>query len=63
MEKENKNYNCNNLSSGVYGIAFIGAAVYFIQHADTFWMGVLGILKAVIWPALLVYKLLGFLGI
>jgi len=46
---------------GVYGLAFIGAAIYFIQHATTFWMGVLGFLKAIVWPAILVYKALEFL--
>ncbi len=45
----------------VYGLGMIGAAVYYIQHAATFWIGVLGILKAIVWPALVVYKLLGFL--
>ena len=48
-------------SGGVYGLAFIGALIYFIQHADTFWMGVLGILKAIVWPAILIYKILEFL--
>ena len=48
-------------SSAVYGMAFIGAAIYFIQHATSFWLGVLGILKAVVWPALLIYHLLDFL--
>lgn len=47
--------------SAVYGLGLIGAAIYFIQHAATFWMGVLGILKAIVWPAMLVYKLLEFL--
>ena len=47
---------------GAYGLAFIGAAVYYIQHADTFLAGVIGVLKAIIWPAMLVYKMLGFLG-
>ena len=51
------------VGGGVYGLAFIGAVVYFIQHADTFWMGVYGVLKAMVWPALLVYHLLGFLNI
>lgn len=46
---------------GVYGLAFIGAAIYFIQHAPTFWLGVLGVLKAIIWPLLMIYKLLEFL--
>lgn len=27
-------------SGGVYGLAFVGAAVYFIQQSDTFGMGV-----------------------
>jgi hypothetical protein len=48
-------------SGAVYGLGFIGAAIYFIQHADTFWIGVLGILKALVWPAFLIYKLLEFL--
>lgn len=47
---------------GAYGLGVAGAAVYYIQHADTFWIGVLGILKAIIWPAMLVYNMLGFLN-
>ncbi len=46
---------------GVYGLAFIGAAIYFIQHATTFWMGVLGLLKAIVWPAMVMYKVLELL--
>ena len=42
-------------SGAVYGLGFIGAAVYFISHATGFWMGVLGFLKAIVWPAILVY--------
>lgn len=49
------------MGGGVYGLAFIGALVYFIQHADTFWIGVLGFFKALFWPAFLIYKLLEFL--
>jgi hypothetical protein len=30
----------NGMFGGIYGMAFIGAAVYFIQHATTFWEGV-----------------------
>jgi hypothetical protein len=51
------------MMGGAYGLAFVGAAVYFIQHADTFWMGVYGILKALVWPGILVYKLLEYLKI
>jgi hypothetical protein len=49
-------------AGGVYGLAFIGAAVYYIQHAASFGDGVVGVLKAIVWPALLIYRLLGFLG-
>lgn len=49
-------------SGAVYGLGFIGAVVYFIQTAVSFWAGILGFLKALVWPAFLVYKLLQFLG-
>jgi len=47
----------------VYGLGFIGAAVYYVSNATSFGMGVLGVLKAIVWPAILVYNLLQFLGI
>lgn len=40
----------------VYVMGFIGAAVFFIGKATSFWLGVLGFLKAVVWPALLVFQ-------
>lgn len=40
----------------VYGMGVIGAAVWYISCATTFWMGVLGFLKALVWPAFLVYE-------
>lgn len=45
----------------VYGIGLIGALVYFLQHATTFGQAVVGVLKALVWPALVVYQTLGFL--
>lgn len=65
MEKMKNNYSEKIVqqSSAVYGIGLIGALVYFIGHAPSFWMGVLGILKALVWPAILVYKILDFLKI
>jgi len=44
----------------VYGLGFIGAVVYYIQHADSFVVGLVGFLKAIVWPAFLIYKLLEF---
>lgn len=54
---------CNHIGGSTYGLGFIGAAVYFISQSTGFWMGVLGILKAIVWPAFLVYEALKFLGI
>jgi hypothetical protein len=43
-------------SGAVYGLGFIGAVIYYISHAATFWAGVVGILKAIVWPAFLIYQ-------
>ena len=45
----------------VYGFGLIGALVFYIQQADSFMAGFIGILKAVVWPAMMVYKLLGLM--
>ncbi len=45
----------------IYGMAVIGAAVYYVQHAATFWAGVLGIVKAIFWPAVVIYHVLGYM--
>ena len=42
----------------VYGLGFFGAAVYYFQQADTFWLFVLAIPKAIIWPGIVVFELL-----
>ena len=44
-----------------YFLGFIGAVVYYISTATGFWNGVLGFLKAIVWPAFLVYEVLKFL--
>ncbi len=48
---------------GVYLLTIIGAAVYFIQQADGFWAGVLGLLKALVWPAFVTYRALELLNL
>jgi len=48
-------------SARVYRIGLIGALVYYLQHATTFMIGLLGVLKAIVWPAMVVYKMLEFL--
>jgi hypothetical protein len=49
-------------AGAVYFFGLIGAAVYYIGQATGFWMGVLGFLKALVWPAFLVYGLLKLIG-
>ncbi|HNV34727.1 MAG TPA: hypothetical protein PKK63_04250 [Bacillota bacterium] len=53
----------NGAVNAVYGLGFIGAAIYFISQAAGFWAGVLGFLKAVVWPVFLVYELFKYMKI
>lgn len=53
---------CKSASSAVYGLGLIGAAIYFISAATGFWMGVLGFLKAIVWPVFLVLEAFKSLG-
>jgi hypothetical protein len=48
-------------NDAVYGFGTIGALIYFISTASSFWVGVLGILKSIVWPAIVVYELLKYL--
>lgn len=48
--------------SCLHFLGFIGAAVYYISTATGFWGGVLGFLKAIVWPAFLVFEGLKYLG-
>jgi hypothetical protein len=47
----------------VYGLGVVGALFYYLQHATSFGVGLLGVIKAFLWPAFLVYSLLGFLRV
>lgn len=46
-----------------YFLGVVGAVVYYVQHAASFWQGVGGIVMALFWPAVVVYKVFGLLGI
>jgi len=41
----------------VYGLGFFGALVYYIQTAPDFLAGLLGLVKALLWPGFLVQKI------
>jgi len=60
-DKNHCGISCNN-SSAIYGLGFIGSVIYYVSTAASFWVGVLGILKSLVWPAFLVFELLKFLG-
>ena len=58
--------NRGNAATGgggaVYGLGLIGALVWFWQQADGFGEHVVGVLKALVWPAFLVYQAFGALN-
>ena len=57
-------YMKHNAGSGaLYGIGMIGALIYYLEHATTFLMGLIGIVKAIFWPAVVVYKVLEMLNL
>ena len=46
-------------SGGIWFLGFIGALAYYLHfHSGTFWLVILAILKALVWPIFLVYHLL-----
>ena len=58
MWKNKKCWHCGGSSGAVYGLGFVGALIYYLQHAATFSDGILGALKALVWPAIFVYQTL-----
>jgi hypothetical protein len=53
---------CHGSGGALYGLGFLGALVYYITTATSLIGGVLGVIKAILWPAFLVYGLLKFIG-
>jgi hypothetical protein len=49
--------------NAIYGLGVIGALFYFLQNTTTFVSVLLGIGKAVFWPAILMFKLLTYLNL
>lgn len=49
--------------TGLYGLlAFIGAVIYYVQRADGAGEIIVAFLKAVVWPAFVLYELMGHLA-
>ena len=55
--------NCGGAAGGgaIYGLGVIGALIYFLQHAHTLAAGLGGIVYAIFWPAVILYRVLGML--
>lgn len=43
--------------------AYIGSAVYFYQLDPTFWGFIVALLKAAVWPAFVLFEVLGLLQV
>jgi hypothetical protein len=54
--------SCKTGGSAVYGLGLIGAVVYYFQQATSVWEGVVGFVKALLWPGFMVYEAMRFLG-
>lgn len=50
------NHVGDGMSGWIYCLGLFASAVYYIQQSTGFWMGVLGVLKAIVWPAMLIYE-------
>ena len=50
-------------SGFVLFVAWIGAVVYFVGQVDGFWNIIVAILKSFVWPAYVLYDVLGILNI
>jgi hypothetical protein len=47
----------------MFFLAYIGAAIYFIQKSGGgFWEVILGLLQAIVWPVYVMYHVLQALG-
>lgn len=59
MAKNVKVVKQGGQAGGAYGLGMIGAAVYYLHISQGLWPSITALLKALVWPAFLVYHLLG----
>lgn len=48
---------------GTYCLAALGAAVYFVQQSVGFWGFIAALLKAAVWPAFVMHRILELLNL
>ncbi|MGK0209459.1 MAG: hypothetical protein ACI83O_000736 [Patescibacteria group bacterium] len=61
MNGSGKNYG--GCRMGLYCWGFLGSAIYFVSTATGFWNGVWGVVKSLVWPAILVFESMKFMGL
>jgi hypothetical protein len=59
--KYSKHWHKGASSGHMYGLGFLGALFYFLQNVSGLQDALLGIGKAIVWPALVVFKALELL--
>jgi len=57
-----KKKSIGNCGGCAYFLGAIGAAIYYVGVAGSFWGGVVGVLKALVWPAFVVYEVLKYVA-
>ncbi len=63
MSKSEKNFiKIDKRKDGPVGftlfMTFMGSAVYFVNQVDGFWNIIVALMKAAVWPAILIYNIL-----
>ena len=57
LKRHHHHHHCSS-SDTIYGLGVVGALFYFLQSANSFSTVMIGIGKAIFWPAILLFKLL-----
>lgn len=47
----------------IFFVAWVGALIYFVQHSEGFSGFIMAIIKACVWPGILLHKILSLLGV
>lgn len=57
-----KKYHGGGAGGAIYGLGIIGVFIYYVQTASSFLAVLIAIAKAIFWPAFLIFKVYGLLG-
>jgi len=62
MSKHKDNVN-SGVGGALYFVGFLGAVIYFFQQGNNLSEYIIGFVKAIFWPAFMVYELFKFLQV